>query len=404
MTLYQQLQNEFKNHRDFWNYYGMGSDDVLGNERKARKFIYEYFKSGSKQYVLGAGTNFEKEYINTRNVHTVNVFFIGAYLQRMIDEYLAIESEVSSSYPFSYLWYLLSLAHDFGYKYEDDSEVYLNMPERLDYRRSCQRDTKGASIFMPREYWYREHGINVLHTYPPYGEKSRWRYHVPRGMREYNGNIVYSNGTVIDKQRYSRKTINNYFYYRLNKMGTLDHGIVGADDFFSKMKINYMNEYRKVAKHDFFRGNLNEFHNEQGLHFCSEQFKIFTYIADCIASHNVYKAGVMTRDDYEKYDLNSLVGNRFKPISYEDNPLLFILCVADTIEPSKRFENYSNERLLNLLSIYYHVGKKSLHIVMDEELYDSAAGRKYVARVEGLKHWCDIKTVVERVRFSDRVK
>lgn len=68
-------------------------------------------------------------------------------------------------------------------------------------------------------------------------------------------------------------------------------------------------------------------------------------MADCIASHNMY----MTDDNegriakYMDYSLNCLLPDKFEPISYKDNPLLFILCVADTIEPSKRFMNYHNE-------------------------------------------------------------
>ena len=40
---------------------------------------------------------------------------------------------------------------------------------------------------------------------------------------------------------------------------------------------------------------------------------------------------------YVDYSLNCLLPDRFRLISYKDNPLLFILCVADTVEPSKRF-------------------------------------------------------------------
>ena len=44
-----------------------------------------------------------------RNLHTVNVFFIGVYLQRKIDKNLKIKSRSSENYKFSYIWYLLCL-------------------------------------------------------------------------------------------------------------------------------------------------------------------------------------------------------------------------------------------------------------------------------------------------------
>lgn len=62
---------------------------------------------------------------------------------------------------------------------------------------------------------------------------------------------------------------------------------------------------------------------------------------------NLYCAGVNSTTKWW-WNLKFHLG-----ISYKDNPLLFILCVADTIEPSKKFPNYRNEDVLNLISIEY---------------------------------------------------
>lgn len=91
MTLYQKLRNEMENHRGFWNYYGVNFEDVFQDEGVARDFIYNYFKGGSKLYTLDTWANSMNEYLQMRNVHTDNVFFIGAYLQRIIDENIAIK-------------------------------------------------------------------------------------------------------------------------------------------------------------------------------------------------------------------------------------------------------------------------------------------------------------------------
>ena len=77
MTLYQKLQNEMEGHREFWNYYGVNFEDVFQDEGTARDFIYNYFKGGSKLYALDTWANSMNEYLQMRNVHTVNVFFIG---------------------------------------------------------------------------------------------------------------------------------------------------------------------------------------------------------------------------------------------------------------------------------------------------------------------------------------
>lgn len=78
---------------------------------------------------------------------------------------------------------------------------------------------------------------------------------------------------------------------------------------------------------------------------------------------------------------------------------MFILCVADTIEPSKKFPNYRNEDVLNLISIEYSLNDNFLYVEVDEKLYDSEAWREYVSGIEKLKEWCDIRINVESKRF-----
>lgn len=400
MTLYQKLRNEMENHRGFWNYYGVNFEDVFQDEGVAKDFIYNYFKGGSKLYALDTWANSMNEYLQMRNVHTVNVFFIGAYLQRIIDEHIAIKSEVSSHYPFSYIWYLLCLAHDFGYRYENYSKVYLELPSRPHYRRCYQKSIRG-SRFWTRKCWYQEHGIDIAYLHPSFGARSNIAYYNRSATGKFGSAIEYNNGTIIKTPRYSGETKNNYFYYRLQEMSKLDHGIVGADEFFSRLVVNYVKEYRVMATGDFFRESIYEFHNERGLHFCSEQLKLFAYIADCIASHNMYKAddNEICKVVYKDYFLDCLLPDRFQPISYKDNPLLFILCVADTIEPSKKFPDYRNEDVLNLISIEYSLSDNFLYVEIDEELYDSEAGHRYVSDIDGVEEWCDIRTNVASRRF-----
>lgn len=402
MTLYQKLRNEMENHRGFWNYYDVNFEDVFQDEGVARDFIYNYFKGGSKLYALDTWANSMNEYLQMRNVHTVNVFFIGAYLQRIIDEHIAIKSEVSSHYPFSYIWYLLCLAHDFGYVYENYSKAYLELLSKRHYCR-CYHKPIHVPKFWTRKRWYQEHGIDIAYLHPPFGARSNIAYYNRSATGKFGSAIEYNNGTIIKTPRYSGETKNNYFYYRLQEMSKLDHGIVGADEFFTRLVVNYVKEYRVMAARDFFRESIYEFHNERGLHFCSEQLKLFAYIADCIASHNMYKAddNEICKTVYKDYFLECLLPDRFQPISYKDNPLLFILCVADTIEPSKKFPDYRNEDVLNLISIEYSLSDNFLYVEIDEKLYDSEAGHRYVSDIEGLEEWCDININVILKNFSE---
>lgn len=403
MTLYQRLRNEMKNHKEFWNYYSMNCDNVLMDKDSASSFIYNYFKEGSKLYTIDTWANSMSEFIQMRNVHTVNVFFIGTFLQRKIDKDIAIKSEVSSQYPFSYIWYLLCLAHDMGYMYEKYSKVYLEFPNRYYYRHGKRHGAMYSQMFRTRQCWYREHGIDITYLTPQFGTNSKIAYYSRNAMHRLGCNIEYNNGIIIKNPRYCEKIRNNYFYYRLYEMKVLDHGIVGADEFFSNLVVNYVKEYRVMAAGDSFRETVNEFHNERGIHFCSEQIKIFAYIADCIASHNMYMAkdNDESKTMYLNYALNCLLPDKFERISYKDNPLLFILCVADTIEPSKKFTNYRNKDVLNLISIDYCVSNNLLNVEVDEELYNSDAGREYVSNIKELEKWCDIKTSISFNKFGE---
>lgn len=70
MTLYPKLRNEMENHRGLWNYYGVNFEGVFQDEGVARDFIYNYFKGGSRLYVLDTWGNSRNEYIQMRIVRS----------------------------------------------------------------------------------------------------------------------------------------------------------------------------------------------------------------------------------------------------------------------------------------------------------------------------------------------
>lgn len=98
-------------------------------------------------------------------------------------------------------------------------------------------------------------------------------------------------------------------------------------------------------------------------HFCAEQLIIFSYIADCILSHNVFKQQVDKRQLYENYRLESLYSENFKKISYKDNPLLYILAITDSLEPTKIYYNEAPlQIIIDSIDLEYMPGSKELKI------------------------------------------
>ena len=118
MNLYEQIISEFGEEKEFWNYYGHKTELQIENKAATKSFIYKYFQEGSKGPAIDYWAGTENDEITFRNAHTVNVFFIGAILQRTIDCNLCINAFSETIYPFSYMWFLTCLAHDFGYIYE----------------------------------------------------------------------------------------------------------------------------------------------------------------------------------------------------------------------------------------------------------------------------------------------
>lgn len=51
--------------------------------------------------------------------------------------------------------------------------------------------------------------------------------------------------------------------------------------------------------------NLDDF-NYRNRHFCKEQLITFSYIADCILVHNIWKQSDKNRDIYKQYRLDAL--------------------------------------------------------------------------------------------------
>ena len=89
-----------------------------------------------------------------------------------------------------------------------------------------------------------------------------------------------------------------------------------------------------------------------------------------------------------------MLQDNFEKIDYNDNPLLFILCVADTIEPGKRFAEYRNTEILDMIRVNYDEEDNMLCVEVDNRL-DFDAARKYVENVRSLERWCNIKVKVE---------
>lgn len=117
---------------------------------------------------------------------------------------------------------------------------------------------------------------------------------------------------------YDDALLNTYSWYRYITSGKCDHGIVGAQKF-----------YDDICKAESY-GRLK-------LH------RVYRAVCLCIACHNVWFPDNDTVGIYKAFGLKKLVDEfqktvegKVRIIRIEEHPLLFLLSLADNLEPCKR--------------------------------------------------------------------
>ena len=146
MNLFDFIRNTFVKNEPVWNYYGTNiyTDPIVAPEQSAQ-FIREYFIQGGKgdAYELDeydnmivhsrfrTSKNFDEFEIcgdaplhlsEYRAIHTVSAFFLGIFLEDCLtqkDHGVDIFMR-ETIFPFSYLWFLTCLYHDYGYIVEEN--------------------------------------------------------------------------------------------------------------------------------------------------------------------------------------------------------------------------------------------------------------------------------------------
>lgn len=403
MNLYMKINNLYNNDKSYWDYYEGMTVNPIDNPSEAARFISEFFSLGSKENIFCNTLFCENEntpLVISHDAHTIKVFFIGIILQQLLDGNLSIKSNSGTDYPFSYFWYLTCLFHDFGYRFEENlllereysrvmniktSNAYRFRNLRLCYYRVLRIDAKSLSPNIPLgSTCYLSKGFSMA------GRKIEEERICDTCSKQCKGYIYFSNGTVVEKNHYSSKIKNNYFEYILFEHNKKEHGISGADYLFYKLVKNYRNKSAQLPN----RMNSVDFIDNFNRRFYCEQFKIFAYIADCIASHNVWKAPKNSEELYKKYGLESLIGNQFRLISYKDNPLLFILCLSDSIEPTKQINDLSESEVLKNIEFDYCHGYNKLKVFISKEMSENVNCQVYIKKLESIEAWIDVRLEV----------
>ena len=386
-TLYETMSNYYKYNNIDWNYY-LNDLAFPKNVNDARKFIDDFFAYGGKSYLIH---DILQESDPLRINHTLSV--IGLLIKNSsFHDLKIIDNNQNEIFEFSYLWFLVSLFHDMGYIQEKDWTY------KFDYRKK----SKDFEKIMKENKIYYNHSFYKYLPFTAYYDlgiifpvPSRYvRYHTPTVRTKYeipyyNG-ISFNNGTTIKKSMYTSGTIFNYLEYcKMNpEINHYDHGIVGGLWLYDSLVKNY---YLSFSRNRF--ADFNDFYIND-LHFSTSQFPIFAYLADCIISHNMWFAtDDYTIEQYEKYGLKQLTPPYAQPIQFNRNPILFILALADTLEPIKTCSDLDISPLDVLNNIECEFNYKQIILTFKS----NNMFNKMTDKINGLNNWLDVN-----IRINDK--
>lgn len=158
---------------------------------------------------------------------------------------------------------------------------------------------------------------------------------------------------------YTHDLLNAYLWFRFITSGKCDHGIAGAQKFYDDIN----------AAAPGFRKRLP---------------KVYDAVCLCIACHNVWFPNEHTICAYKVFCLSNLVkayekseNKKVREISLEEHPLLFLLSLADNLEPTKRSTTLDvlDNILFDITDNKITVGQRGM------------IDTKYMESVADLKEW-----------------
>ncbi|RIJ45276.1 hypothetical protein D1614_23550 [Maribellus luteus] len=314
-----------------WDYYSEIEYRELENPFTSRlshkQFVIDYFKRSGKNKVLEFLDYIpERKLDNNRVKHTNSIFFLGILLYNKTNLYNEFFENLNTAEyrRFPFLWFLACLFHDFGFTVEND-ETAIN-------------------------------GINNI-------SDLKQKYSI-------NNCLLQTNPKEVNQILF--KEIENYFNYRISESKVIDHGIFAGLYFFDCLI--------KIRKKKIQQ-------NDSSLFWGKELEEQYAQIATAIATHNIWLPKNDQHDIYKKYQLQKLIDN-FKPIIFNDFPLLYVLGIVDTIDPMKTYMRQGfkpNEILENLeLEFYENI------IKIKNGSKSNLDFQKMTDNIKGLNDWLNI--------------
>lgn len=380
---------------------------LLLNPITSEQFIFDCSSAGQKEYALSF--NFDEQYQlpDERAIHTISGFFLGLLIENCLTgtHTLAIENE--NYFPFAYLWFLTFLYHDYGYCVTERDDCPIRFPRTAPIPTifACQNKISlqeydalsKANKALGIDISPYSHSLNFssisYHKRDITPSSTNSIHDILRRIMQCNNSISkknklnFNSGIEIDNHWYPSRIITRYFNYRINEMNQADHGIIGGYLFYDRMVKNYALAYMSLIQRTENSPNLEDFkYNHR--HFCIGQLSVFSYITDCILVHNIWKQSDNSRELYERYLLKDLFAENYKIINFDKNPILYILTIADSLEPTKTYKDIPPLRVVEAIDIDYQPASRVLKISSRSKDVDI---RIMYKKAKDLEDWTSVR-------------
>ncbi len=312
-----------------WSYY-CGQPylccNTISNNEESYEFIKKYFACGGKETLFDdTYLNENSEIIKMRAPHIISTYLLGIIIAESFNLELNGSDYNSTN---KYLWFLACLYHDIGYIYEEK--------HCCEYLRMLQANGLDAIQEICN--------IKYLHNY--------------------------------EFKTYSKENVNLYLSCRAQcskgRLGKIDHGIAGGLLLYDRLRKNFEVAWRKARKSD--PTISKSYFTYNGLCFSNKHYGDYAKAADAIISHNIWL------NTLNRYLLQSNKMPQKGPAITKENPIAFILAIADTVEPIKKFGIYS------LDAVEYEKSENNGFKFFVPDLYED--NYKYIM---DLQDWVDVK-------------
>lgn len=306
--------------------------NTIFSKPNSYNFVFSLFwKDANYISLLSVLNTYKNEILESRLRHTNSLYLLGILLAEKIgfNRFDLMQWDTNNRRDFLHSWVGICLFHDFGYFIENNKEKY--NPHNF------------SSI------------DDICDAF----------------------NIKYDL-----RKEYTETLIDDYYKYLINS-NHIDHGIVGAMMLYNSLMARN-NQHKEFSKGG---GSII---SEKPLFGKKNEESIAKY-AYTIARHNMWFAKPEDVDIYKALNLNQLIpkDDNSHRISFSKDPLLFLLCLIDTLEPLKTYDEESDYEILKSISFDVFCSNDTVSIKIED-----LCG-KIINKVRKCTSWLDIEVDIK---------